>query len=79
MTMNTGWICAKCGRGVAPSEKYCDHGGYAFTLYPHIPVPNVAPATGDQIPPPWPTTTCITGGPDLSDLKNWPYNAVSLC
>ena len=22
----TGWLCPKCGRGVAPHEKTCDHG-----------------------------------------------------
>jgi hypothetical protein len=23
------WICPKCGRGVAPDQKSCDHGGTA--------------------------------------------------
>lgn len=22
----TGWLCPKCGRGVAPGEKTCEHG-----------------------------------------------------
>ena len=22
-----GWTCPSCGRGVAPTEKTCDHGG----------------------------------------------------
>lgn len=25
--MNEGWICPSCKRGVAPTEKTCDHGG----------------------------------------------------
>lgn len=25
--MTEGWKCPVCGRGVAPSEKTCDHGG----------------------------------------------------
>lgn len=24
--MAEGWKCPVCGRGVAPTEKYCDHG-----------------------------------------------------
>lgn len=24
--MNEGWICPSCKRGVAPTEKHCDHG-----------------------------------------------------
>lgn len=27
--MNDGWTCPVCRRGVAPSEKTCDHGGAA--------------------------------------------------
>ena len=22
-----GWLCPKCGRGVAPGQNHCDHGG----------------------------------------------------
>ncbi len=25
--MTEGWTCPTCKRGVAPGEKYCDHGG----------------------------------------------------
>lgn len=38
--MNEGWKCPVCGRGVAPSEKTCDHNGavtVAPTPYPIIP------------------------------------------
>lgn len=30
-----GWICPSCGRGVAPSEKACDHG----TEWPPVALP----------------------------------------
>lgn len=34
--MNEGWKCPVCGRGVAPIEKYCDHGGMGM-LAPLLP------------------------------------------
>jgi hypothetical protein len=47
--VNEGWKCPVCGRGVAPSEKSCDHGGnlalpqipywWPGTIYPITPSP----------------------------------------
>lgn len=46
--MNEGWICPGCGRGVAPTERHCDHGGIvalpAWPPWPHY------PRTGDPLP-----------------------------
>ena len=30
--MSAAWTCPACGRGVAPSEKTCDHGGQILDL-----------------------------------------------
>lgn len=46
--MNEGWKCPVCGRGVAPSEKHCEHGS---------PLPGFGPV---YIPTHWPATP----GPD---------------
>jgi hypothetical protein len=35
--MADGWRCPVCGRGVAPTEKVCDHGGLG-ALQPYQPV-----------------------------------------
>jgi len=32
--MTTGWTCPSCGRGVAPTEKTCDHGAPADVMPP---------------------------------------------
>jgi hypothetical protein len=34
--VNTGWLCPSCGRGVAPSEKTCDHGGQVQAAQPYL-------------------------------------------
>ncbi len=34
----TGWICPKCDRGVAPTEKTCNHAGQQF-VHPLIQIP----------------------------------------
>ena len=59
--MSDGWRCPVCGRGVAPSERHCEHGGIPTTVVisPHtLPMPTTSPV------PPWnppvPYTTCQT-------------------
>ena len=63
--MIEGWKCPVCGRGVAPSEKYCDHGGGIAAIPLPQPWNPLAPNSGTPLPP-WPTTTCVIGraGPD---------------
>lgn len=41
--MNEGWICPACGRGVAPDEKHCDHGGLG--ALPQLPQTFAQPRT----------------------------------
>ena len=64
--MTEGWICPVCKRGVAPSEKHCDHGGASYPDVPIVPgtgtpapLPTMRPPlTSDPLP--WlPGTTCI--------------------
>jgi hypothetical protein len=41
-----GWECPKCGRGVRPDEKYCDHN---ISVDPFISyTPNDLPMCGDN-------------------------------
>lgn len=54
-----GWKCPVCGRGVAPSEKHCDHGGslaqpYFPGMFPSVmpTVPWRIPTSGDPVPDP---------------------------
>ena len=56
--MNEGWKCPVCGRGVAPSEKTCDHGAAKVHLAPNGPPswPNV-PRTNDWWGPPYEITS----------------------
>lgn len=37
--MTKGWECPVCGRGVAPDEKFRNHGGWL----PHYPQPSTMP------------------------------------
>ena len=45
--MSEGWICPVCRRGVAPTERHCDHGGSLQILQigplPHVcePLPGI--------------------------------------
>jgi len=45
----SAWTCPACGRGVAPSEKTCDHGGQVdlkgreFVPLPYVPSPTIVP------------------------------------
>lgn len=46
-----GWICPSCGRGVAPDQKTCDHGGLGampvtLPVLPVLPIPNTAEPFG---------------------------------
>jgi hypothetical protein len=34
--MNEGWKCPVCGKGVAPTEKHCDHGAPSINTSPSI-------------------------------------------
>lgn len=46
--MNEGWICPVCRRGVAPTEKHCDHGGGVAAIMPPYqvgPPPPIGPNT----------------------------------
>ncbi len=55
------WICPACGRGVAPGQITCDHGGMNPLLpfrpvQPSIPIPNPAPYSPTPVIPlgvPW--------------------------
>jgi len=38
--MTEGWKCPVCGKGVAPTEKTCDHGAAGL---PDMPVPTAVP------------------------------------
>ena len=58
--MNEGWKCPVCGRGVAPTEKHCNHDATGVFANPVI-VPSIWPTpftTGTPIwnPPPHFTT-----------------------
>ena len=57
--MTEGWICPKCQRGVAPAEKYCDHGGGLAGLTPPFKVGSPTPLPPAQWPP---NTTVSVGG-----------------
>lgn len=74
--INHGWVCSVCGRGVAPGEKTCDHGGTpapirhardewqrdyeAAPLSPCICPPNVV-VCGNVACPRAPRVTCGAG------------------
>lgn len=45
-----GWICPVCGRGVAPSQKYCNCKPQVYPIYPTYPT----------YPYWWYQTTCST-------------------
>ena len=51
--VNTGWLCPKCGRGAAPSEKTCDHGGVSMTVWPigSFTITDPAPYVAAPMPP----------------------------
>lgn len=49
--MNEGWTCPVCKRGVAPTEKYCDHGQAAVCVPSVFDIPRY-PSTA-----PYPLTT----------------------
>lgn len=38
--MTEGWKCPVCSRGVAPSEKFCNHGNYIGWSVPQYPLPS---------------------------------------
>lgn len=50
--MADGWRCPVCGRGVAPGEKVCDHGGlsvapvYPLPAWPPVPAMPYVPDCG---------------------------------
>lgn len=47
--MNEGWKCPVCGRGVAPTERFCTHGGGVAA--PILPNPMAsAPYTAPPLP-----------------------------
>lgn len=61
MTMNEGWKCPVCNRGVRPDKDTCDHG--AQYLIDMVIGPTRSPDTtgpGTAYPPgwTWPGTTC---------------------
>lgn len=45
--MTQPWTCPACGRGVAPGEKTCDHGGLSASPLPgyFTPAPRIIPTT----------------------------------
>lgn len=62
--MADGWRCPVCGRGVAPGEKSCDHGGGLGVVLPSVYSPRSIPDT-TAIPntvPRWPETTWSGSG-----------------
>lgn len=62
--MTEGWICPKCGRGVAPGVTHCDHGGTGgfgrYTLPSEWPQWQPWPNRTDTPLPPYPTIICKT-------------------
>lgn len=60
--MNEGWKCPVCGRGVAPSEKHCEHGGSQLHIPGSLPLPYTMPNTSQPLPP-LPVTTCVHADP----------------
>lgn len=60
--MVDGWTCPSCGRGVAPGEKYCEHGNLTY-LVPALPsVHDCACPPGQQC--------CATGCPRMKPYRN---------
>ena len=50
----TGWVCPRCGRGVAPWKSYCDcNDNWTITCGPSV---VTTPATGNPVSN-WQTTT----------------------
>ena len=68
--MREGWICPKCGRGVSPDEKHCEHGGVSLRTTPYtacdtttapIPMPFIGT-------PPWDPRESVSGW----HIRSWP-------
>ena len=62
--MTKGWECPVCGRGVAPTEKNCEHGGAAVMPY-SWPMPQ-RPSYDPMYDPdrgPWPAKVIISSAP----------------
>jgi len=58
--MNQGWTCPACGRGVAPTEKTCDHGWAAMVPSVFLPYyePPMRTNPYDVVTLPHPLTSC---------------------
>jgi len=75
--MNEGWKCPVCSRGVAPTEKHCDHGGLGALQ----PLPCVSYLPSHPVPPgfpgeinPYPITTYRVGSSGSQTLASIPHN-----
>ena len=66
--MTEGWKCPVCGRGVAPGEKSCDHGG-GLTAPIYVPTPTRTWPLETSDPPPLGTgyTSTTTNGAAWAD------------
>ena len=56
-----GWKCPVCGRGVAPSEKTCEHGGLGAPIVPTF-IPHGPQWPNQWRPREWPNDIPIATG-----------------